>query len=1208
MLPNGLKLDAWLAVIKNHHINRHKIEGGDKISYELEIRFKSFRTSAFSYGVPYRDFDRLHAYMKNGDEYKLLPIIYQTDQSQNLGHNSKIRKTIITDKPDLWIRKTRLPEGDYKDPEYHLRYTLNQEMIISPLPGFKVETERIKKRWSYLMMNGYLRVDLTEVVMIIQVESIVNNQRVINRVQQPPSYEVELEVVNPTVSLNDLSRAIEIIFKVLHDTENIYTAQEYINIVNYINRTLWQKSNDPYTISPWGLFQARNLHYNDMVSGGLIAHGTYKENSDETITYSVTVKADGIRKLLVISPSGTWLVMSKDKANLVSRKQPREFRGRVGYILEGELIPIDRRKSGGPTEKYWFLTYDCLAIRSRDVLATDTAIGNMSIQEKPHSERMAEAQILVNLLRDDGLLLIQTKVFKGFNTGYEMFAAIRELNLLIPSNYYNDDGFIFTPEEMPYNFKINKGTRRKPFMVNVWSLPLHERVLTRHPDICKWKPFKELTIDFQIRPKMVFGGQTEIELLSGLPKGKVSPFIGTKNFIFPVGQVELPKVGTLTHGLPPGTVVEYRWDNLRNLMVPVRIRYDKHRPNLKVFADDTWNLIQNPIGLSTILGDDFKLMQKYHNRIKRNLFNTAFTKLRKRHEQPILLTALDIGSGRGGDTAKLKRFDRIIFLEPQLDYLVELSTRIRSVYMQNEVEILSSGDNILDKVQIAMTRRDKAIILNTGGENSPFIRQVVIAWLEGKASLISIMLSMSFFWLSPKMVKAFETTILENLSPTGEGIFFTIDGELVRHAFNPVLQTNGIRIGGQSTPSDKVILGGAILEYFATESKLIITIPDTIVINQTEYPPYLADLEPGLRAGGWVINHLEQADQELLLNTGEYTLSKLYMAGRIQPEGFVDEDPLVSRGMHTNLRKTQEHRRTRHKSRRKLAHGPQSLIPQICVPGRGSSVRISKKITAAPKSSVDFNLIKLPIPIKTMVSPKSYPLPMIPVWYDPTKDIAVGDDTVKRINVTWYTAHPVVRIGTIGDGSCFFHALLKAFYAPYANKNKYSIRVDLARKLRRDLASILEMKDPDSVANETYYQTAAKGSWVEYSKQQLIGANFGVDFRLPAIQTSLNSSGDVGDEVYQFVGDLLGINIYVMNATQIDLHPMLNTSIGGRYQPSVVIAGNGYHYETVGIDSGLGVGIQTVFYPNDPFLIALRSKIDDQGGDNRANILPAIHN
>ena len=72
---------------------------------------------------------------------------------------------------------------------------------------------------------------------------------------------------------------------------------------------------------------------------------------------------------------------------------------------------------------------------------------------------------------------------------------------------------------------------------------------------------------------------------------------------------------------------------------------------------------------------------------------------------------------------------------------------------------------------------------------------------------------------------------------------------------------------------------------------------------------------------------------------------------------------------------------------------------------------------------------------------------------------AHGDDVVEALpQCCWY--RNVVRIGTIGDGSCFFHAVLKAGSPEYQKNNSYNFRTQQALMLRRDLAYLLTLPNP----------------------------------------------------------------------------------------------------------------------------------------------------
>ena len=126
-------------------------------------------------------------------------------------------------------------------------------------------------------------------------------------------------------------------------------------------------------------------------------------------------------------------------------------------------------------------------------------------------------------------------------------------------------------------------------------------------------------------------------------------------------------------------------------------------------------------------------------------------------------TLLDIGSGRGGDLGKWKRFSKILAVEPSLEHIEELKRR------------LASHPDLKNKVRI----------LNAGGEETDKISKAVREFFGDRASNISLMLSLSFFWKEKKMFDALSETITQNLIPGGQFVFLTIDGRAVKELFTP---------------------------------------------------------------------------------------------------------------------------------------------------------------------------------------------------------------------------------------------------------------------------------------------------------------------------------------------------------------------------------------------------------------------------------------
>jgi hypothetical protein len=224
----------------------------------------------------------------------------------------------------------------------------------------------------------------------------------------------------------------------------------------------------------------------------------------------------------------------------------------------------------------------------------------------------------------------------------------------------------------------------------------------------------------------------------------------------------------------------------------------------------------------------------------------------------------------------------------------------------------------------------------------------------------------------------------------------------------------------------------------------------------------------------------------------------------------------------------------------------------------------------------------------------------------------IPTDTYEKINCTWFNipTQEVYRIGTIGDGSCFVHSLLQGYYPPYQTdtlsyNDQPLTRTQFVDNLRRDLANQLGLEDPNDTDGRIYWETAANGTFQDFYDQQEAGDGslmkdvfgFAIDFSLEGLQKLLNSRQYLGAEVYQYISDSVEVDIYIMTVDQYDLHPYINTSLAGRSRRSVVICGNGYHYETVAIQSQRNGLFQTLFDPTDPFIRAIRQQIEDVEGN-----------
>ncbi|HZK71925.1 MAG TPA: hypothetical protein VFD03_10505, partial [Clostridia bacterium] len=643
-----------------------------------------------------------------------------------------VRKSVNEDTNEVsWMTKKRLwNETNY---DYNLRYSMSQEIPAKPISEkvFKPDLVRYKNRSSYLVFDNAVRIDIT----------IVTSSGLI-------SYELEVELMNHG-KLDLFDKAMQVITRLVLDTVYLYTWKEKTDLINFVNYILG--SNKRGYLDHYFLVQARNLKLRDMVYGGLIGN--------EKTGYSVTHKADGIRRMLVFHESGIWLI-STDTFSKISDARMIDF---LGTILDGEMIPPEKRLPGSPQNQFWYLVFDTLAW-NRDA----------SVQKKTHNQRLSFAQIIADGLNAPNgrtqVIQVNTKTFRVFNTPQEFFKIIREMYREQEFLLYRNDGFMFTPTDTEYNPKVDR-------------MALYKRVLTQYPDICKWKPQEELTIDFLIKwtndessaegnkPQSQSAesqSDRQLELYSG-DKGQNVKFVGSNTFRLTSDMIDANN--EMLQNLPNNTIVEFRFDKERQMLVPVRVRNDKPKPNRIDIANDVWSDIENPLDKATMEGNSFTLLRRYHNRIKKELFNNNKGK-----------TLLDIGSGRFQDLNKWRGYSKILAVEPNGEYIKEMNRRLET-------------SDIKDRVKI----------VQCGGEDTDRITSEAIKWL-GKADVISAMLSLSFFWQSENLVNGLCNTILSNINLGGKFIFLTIDGDLVESTFDPPLA---------GLPLTRLDLGKVVtIEYF----------------------------------------------------------------------------------------------------------------------------------------------------------------------------------------------------------------------------------------------------------------------------------------------------------------------------------------------------------------------------------------------------------
>lgn len=514
----------------------------------IEARFGTFNIDRFYNGISRSTWNRILTTFRE----KLQPTLEtRTDYI-----NGSIRKS-VQDSGATWFSKKQVWYQDVS--EYGLRITINRKNTISEIPDFQPTLIRHIQAYRFPLGNG-----LAELILI---HSSVDGSHAAD-----DRFELEVKLRQSTQISNFMSILNAVIQQILN-TADPYTLPERTELFAEVNQILGVQMPRHGGLAPGVLVQARNLKIQDVVSHGLIS----------AIGYTVSHKIDGSRRLLVIVKSGIWLITDQGEANRLTK---RTIPTLVGTIVDGELIPKSQRLSGAPSAAYWMVIFDALAYES-----------SPEIQKQSHYNRMLVAQQAVDLINQLNLsyLAVNTNKFVALDTNadlnrpLEFFNKIQRMAEEVSTLTYKTDGFMFRPERSPYN----PNSDRKP---------LSERILTRYPDVCKWKPPNMNTIDFGLEWKIQPSGARDLQLMSW-EQGKLIPFpIGG------VADVDDPMIATL----PSGTIVEFEWKD--NSFHPIRVRYDKWRPNRLEIAMDNYEQIQNPLTLETLEGQTFDLVKAYHQR------------------------------------------------------------------------------------------------------------------------------------------------------------------------------------------------------------------------------------------------------------------------------------------------------------------------------------------------------------------------------------------------------------------------------------------------------------------------------------------------------------------------------------------------------------------------------------------------------------------
>lgn len=667
--------------------------------------------------------------------------------------------------------------------------------------------------------------------------------------QAGTQYELEVELLHPIVQPvldTTLTGVLSMVFKTLHGTHVEYSAEHRAAVVGSFNRAMGSQQPPTSTVLDHSVMDmARNLKLRDLTQGNMIpspeptptvptipsvTQGIRRLTTGTTGTtgtsrasvpegprssvpegprYAVSIKADGRKRYLYMHETGVYLLYAPSEIDRLTSAYDPNLRG---TIVQGELLP-------GSV----LLVYDILAWAGQSLLS------------QPMPERVRHLDSVLGW-RLPGVNL-RVKTFHPFETADQFYALTNRL--LTEAVDYPTDGLIFSPWNQPYSTAVQ-------------SVPLHQRQLGLHPESTKWKPPVLLTLDLTVTRRV-----NGIYLMANQPRRGLVPFLGTEEHRFNSrSQLDLAQFADV----PSETILEFQWSPERQMLVAIQNRSEKPSPNNIDIALDVWDDLHQPITEALIRGLAIGLMPRYHNRIKRDLYQTL--------TKPTSL--ISIGAGRGGDLRKWAQagFQYCLAVEPDTQNLAELFRRYR--------------DNLTGSMQVAT-------IQTTGTDLDAIMARLQETYRQSRVEVLESMLSLSFLFDSDQSLRA-----LARLSQvaTRSLLIFTIDGQRVLEYFQA--QGRELEPGVYQAPLHQVEarlhhpdLNNAVLTAETEPNpqvQLEFNIEGTIVRNYREYLVNLPRLDYWLAKAGWTLQSTQPATQEAFLNTEEQIVTSWYV-GRVYGRG-----------------------------------------------------------------------------------------------------------------------------------------------------------------------------------------------------------------------------------------------------------------------------------------------------------------------------------
>ena len=357
------------------------------------------------------------------------------------------------------------------------RYMNRVRLVHEEFPLF-VDCSIVKssKRKGYSMISDYT----------IQEANVFNNME---------SYEIEIEMDNSKKMMDDvpgkLKKVIKYVLSGLQESNYPIGFNETNTVIRDYMRLIHRKEMDTRRIYP--------SHFIGPSSKTLQFTHIQEENMDLSVPnirkdYTVTDKADGMRKLLYINKTGKLYFITTNMSVQYTGavcKNPKLY----DTLLDGEHILHNKMNKFihlyAPFDIYYHQSTD---VRSKPFVNTEPSEKGLEVKYRLH---LLQAYV-TQLKQDTNLRQLRIQV-KEFRMNKNIFVACKEvLRHTGDTNYeYETDGLIFTPASLGVGqTPLNKQIKDKKI---TWGYSF------------KWKPSYYNTIDFFITTNKTPDGKDIVE-------------------------------------------------------------------------------------------------------------------------------------------------------------------------------------------------------------------------------------------------------------------------------------------------------------------------------------------------------------------------------------------------------------------------------------------------------------------------------------------------------------------------------------------------------------------------------------------------------------------------------------------------------------------------------------------------------------------------